>query len=853
MLTLILLNPDTSRKPRTFHLEGDRPEVLGRHGKKIQLPDSRISREHAEVSVQNGTWVIRDLGSANGTWVNGERVAALCELEEGDRLQIGRLTLIVGHVEVDLAMHDEAVATEQDLDAQEPALASEETLVQEEHPTDEADLISMQAAVDDDLDALSSPLLSEPDLKASAEDSKPEVREEPLLAAVDLQTGDAVDGNAASDDSSIAPSDELHPPTALSEAEIEHLDRASFDELDDDEDFAQLLAEDDADEEDVYAESAGAITPVVARPESPLDPSVRSKPEPVDELLPEAEPENNAAPTPAHAATDAPPEASELPEPAVAASENGAEDEAPAVVGLSLDMPAPEAAEDDAEANSEAPATQGHVRDSTAEDDELALSAVAIDDDADAAIDDGMTAEFLESLDAQNEPVDMAAIAPEAVTGAAFTYGSAAPSESPEAVSELVEPEAMQDIAGQIKPRRSGWWKVAALLLVAAGTAGGWWLMQKTSTPDNIAGRSTSQPNVGDGSDVAALEPAAPSTESEPLPPGVVATQDSTRSAAADSGPRVERAQTPSMTPQVDPFGTAPTLGARDHEPVAAADSRPNDLPTPGDVNGESENATASVSEVPEVLDASATVPQADEAVEAGPVLALLDPRPQDAWEPSGVTSDVVDITEVNPVDESTAVTDENPEATAAAAAPARRIAFLADASGSMVDSMNQGVLTWLEGAIQDLNEQDQFTVVFFRSDEVFEVPPAGIKRADSAVRDQVVAWMSPEAGNIQPRGKSDPVDALRLARQYEATEIYILSDDKFGDRGTSVASVDVRDVAGFWVGQDVTFNTVQFYYEKQDDRRLQAIAKRFGGEYEFIAEPPFDRTPGVDLFGVSQ
>ena len=151
MLTLILLSPDSNRKPRTFHLDGDRPEVLGRHGKTVRLSDSRISREHAEVSVQNGVWVIRDLGSSNGTWVNGERISTLCELEEGDRLQIGRLTLIVGHVEVDLAIHDAVAVTELAPDDTDAVAVSADTLVQAEPTPDEPGEPDLQVAAGEPL------------------------------------------------------------------------------------------------------------------------------------------------------------------------------------------------------------------------------------------------------------------------------------------------------------------------------------------------------------------------------------------------------------------------------------------------------------------------------------------------------------------------------------------------------------------------------------------------------------------------------------------------------------------------------------------------------------------------------
>jgi membrane-bound lytic murein transglycosylase D len=41
---------------------------------ELQIPDEHVSRSHAAVSFENGQWVVRDLGSANGLFLNGARV-----------------------------------------------------------------------------------------------------------------------------------------------------------------------------------------------------------------------------------------------------------------------------------------------------------------------------------------------------------------------------------------------------------------------------------------------------------------------------------------------------------------------------------------------------------------------------------------------------------------------------------------------------------------------------------------------------------------------------------------------------------------------------------------------------------
>ena len=55
----------------------------------IIIDDPIVSRKHAEVSCEGGSYFIRDLESRNGTFVNDEEVKVQRKLEEGDRIQIG--------------------------------------------------------------------------------------------------------------------------------------------------------------------------------------------------------------------------------------------------------------------------------------------------------------------------------------------------------------------------------------------------------------------------------------------------------------------------------------------------------------------------------------------------------------------------------------------------------------------------------------------------------------------------------------------------------------------------------------------------------------------------------------------
>ncbi len=61
---------------------------------EIQLEDDKVSRKHAHVFVRDGQVWVRDLGSRNGTLVNGERLLGEARLVPGDRVQVGETTAI---------------------------------------------------------------------------------------------------------------------------------------------------------------------------------------------------------------------------------------------------------------------------------------------------------------------------------------------------------------------------------------------------------------------------------------------------------------------------------------------------------------------------------------------------------------------------------------------------------------------------------------------------------------------------------------------------------------------------------------------------------------------------------------
>jgi hypothetical protein len=91
---------DADFEPRLVveHADGHQPGVaydlmepvtLGRGDVEIKLGDPFASSRHAKITRQGRTLVIEDLGSTNGTYLNGEPLNGPQPLHDGDRIQIG--------------------------------------------------------------------------------------------------------------------------------------------------------------------------------------------------------------------------------------------------------------------------------------------------------------------------------------------------------------------------------------------------------------------------------------------------------------------------------------------------------------------------------------------------------------------------------------------------------------------------------------------------------------------------------------------------------------------------------------------------------------------------------------------
>ncbi len=108
----------------SYRLEGKNTFRIGRAvSNDIRLQSSSVSRQHAMVQRDsNGIFSLVDLGSANGTFVNGRRIHAICRLHGGDQIGIGQKNLVFS--QADSAPH--LPALEEDLEEKTIASVSKQ-------------------------------------------------------------------------------------------------------------------------------------------------------------------------------------------------------------------------------------------------------------------------------------------------------------------------------------------------------------------------------------------------------------------------------------------------------------------------------------------------------------------------------------------------------------------------------------------------------------------------------------------------------------------------------------------------------------------------------------------------------
>lgn len=78
-----------------FALEGDQMTIGRDSTTEIVINDAEVSRRHARLTFQGGKYVLEDLGSTNGTFVNGQRLSGPRVLKPGEVISFGEQIMLV--------------------------------------------------------------------------------------------------------------------------------------------------------------------------------------------------------------------------------------------------------------------------------------------------------------------------------------------------------------------------------------------------------------------------------------------------------------------------------------------------------------------------------------------------------------------------------------------------------------------------------------------------------------------------------------------------------------------------------------------------------------------------------------
>ncbi len=81
-------DPKTQQKQEFILSEGATATIGRSAGNDIHIPEEHVSRQHAVINYRDGVFMITDLGSANGTFVNDEQVTEPYPLFSGDKIRL---------------------------------------------------------------------------------------------------------------------------------------------------------------------------------------------------------------------------------------------------------------------------------------------------------------------------------------------------------------------------------------------------------------------------------------------------------------------------------------------------------------------------------------------------------------------------------------------------------------------------------------------------------------------------------------------------------------------------------------------------------------------------------------------
>ncbi|MBT8450892.1 MAG: GAF domain-containing protein [Deltaproteobacteria bacterium] len=113
MARISIIGPSGRQERQLF-----RHNSLGRHPRNThQVLDRVVSKEHCHIELVDDAYVLKDLGSLNGTYINGERVDGQRSLEPGDEITIGSTRIIFDPVEQASSLSFDALMSDEPREA----------------------------------------------------------------------------------------------------------------------------------------------------------------------------------------------------------------------------------------------------------------------------------------------------------------------------------------------------------------------------------------------------------------------------------------------------------------------------------------------------------------------------------------------------------------------------------------------------------------------------------------------------------------------------------------------------------------------------------------------------------------
>ena len=127
--TAMLLMVDGPSSGTRFFIEKTEL-VIGRDDRcDVVIPDRQVSRQHASITLRDDGYILKDLGSKNGTFVNGREVDGPHALQDGDEIQIAyccKLAFVGAEATAPVILEERVHGLRMDLESKRVWVAGEE-------------------------------------------------------------------------------------------------------------------------------------------------------------------------------------------------------------------------------------------------------------------------------------------------------------------------------------------------------------------------------------------------------------------------------------------------------------------------------------------------------------------------------------------------------------------------------------------------------------------------------------------------------------------------------------------------------------------------------------------------------